>query len=177
MIKMFFKGMNKLFETERCFIRTFQKSDYIDVKKLYVDEEVRRFLGGTRQENSIEIVLKEMLNSSADSFYWIVREKRTDNFIGLVSLDPHHDGVDYEISYQFLPSWWGKGYATEVAHLIIKYALNELNLSKVIAETQTANTPSCRLLERLGMELERTINRFGAEQAIYSIKSPNLPKN
>lgn len=168
--------MNKLFETERCFIRTFQKSDYIDVKKLYVDEEVRKFLGGTRQENSIEIVLDEMLNSSTDSFYWIVREKRADNFIGLVSLDPHHDGVYFEISYQFLPSWWGKGYATEVVHLIIKYALNELNLSKVIAETQTANTPSCKLLERLGMELERTINRFGAEQAIYSIKSPHLPK-
>jgi len=29
------------------------------------------------------------------------------------------------------------------------------------------------LLERVGMELERTINRFGAEQAIYFIQSKN----
>src|SRR3954452_17049237 len=101
-----------------------------------------------------------MFNSSDDSFYWVVREKQTHNFIGLVSLDTHHEGVNLEISYQFLPNWWGKGYATEVVRLIINYALNDLKLSMIVAETQTANTSSCRLLERLGMELERTIIRF-----------------
>lgn len=161
----------ELFETERCFMNTFQQSDYMDVKKLYVNQEVRKFLGGTRQENSIELVLNDMLNSGTDSMYWVVREKHTDDFMSLVSLDPHHDGDYLEISYQLLPNWWGKGYASEVVQLLIHYALNELNLSKVIAETQTANTSSCKLLERLGMELERTISRFGAEQAIYSIQS------
>lgn len=159
-----------MFETERCYLNAFQKSDYIDVKKLYVNQEVRKFLGGTRQENSINVVLDEMLHSSEDSFYWVVREKHTNQFIGLVSLDPHHEGVYLEISFQFLPDWWGKGYALEVVQLIIHFALNELNLFKVIAETQTANTASCRFLERLGMKLERTISRFGAEQALYSIK-------
>lgn len=53
--------------------------------------------------------------------------------------------------------------------MIINYALNELNLSRVVAETQTANTSSCRLLERVGMEIEKISIRFGAEQAIYSI--------
>lgn len=161
----------ELFETERCFMNTFQKSDYMDVKKLYVNQKVRKYLGGTRQDNSIEQVLDDMLNSGTDSIYWVVREKHTEDFIGLVSLDPHHDGVYLEISYQLLPNWWGKGYASEAVQLLIHYALNELNLSKVIAETQTANTSSCKLLERLGMELERTISRFGAEQAIYSIHS------
>ncbi|RDW14948.1 GNAT family N-acetyltransferase [Oceanobacillus chungangensis] len=160
-----------MFETQRCFINTFHKTDYVDVRKLFANQDVRKFLGGVRQEYSIEVSLDAMLNSSDDYFYWVVREKHTDNFMGLVSLDPHHEGLYLEISYQFLPNWWGKGYATEVVQLIINYALYELNLSKVVAETQTANTSSCRLLERLGMELERTISRFEAEQAIYSIKS------
>ncbi|WP_338786346.1 GNAT family N-acetyltransferase [Metabacillus sp. FJAT-53654] len=56
----------------------------------------------------------------------------------MVSLDPHHEGSYLEISYQLLPIWWGKGYATEVVKLIIHYALNELNLTKVVAETQSA---------------------------------------
>ena len=94
--------------------------------------------------------------------------------MGLVSLDPHHEGVHLEISYQFLPCWWGKGYATEVLQVIINFALDDLNLSKVVAETQTTNKSSCRLLERLGMELERTIIRFGAEQAIYAINRHSL---
>ncbi|MFF2449559.1 GNAT family N-acetyltransferase [Neobacillus sp. NPDC058068] len=165
-----------MFETDRCFINIIQESDYFDVKKLYVNQEVRRYLGGIRQEDSIREVMDEMLNSSDDSFYWVVREKHADNFIGLVSLDPHHERVYMEISYQFLPNWWGSGYATEVVQVILTFALNELNLAKIVAETQTANKFSCRLLERVGMELERTISRFGAEQAIYSIRSSNFKK-
>ncbi|WP_445677914.1 GNAT family N-acetyltransferase [Robertmurraya sp. FSL R5-0851] len=157
-----------MFETERCLIHTLQRSDTMDVKKLYINQEVRKYLGGTREEHSIEQVLEDMLNAGSNSLYWVVREKHTEDFIGLVSLDPHHDGVYQEISYQLLPYWWGKGYASEAVQVLLNYALNELNLSKIIAETQTANTSSCKLLERLGMELERTVCRFGAEQAIYS---------
>jgi hypothetical protein len=61
--------------------------------------------------------------------------------------------------------------------MILNFALNELDLAKVVAETQTANKSSCRLLERVGMEWERTISRFGAEQAIYSVQSKNQGGN
>ncbi|MCA1030324.1 GNAT family N-acetyltransferase [Bacillus timonensis] len=160
-----------MFATERCFINTFNKTDYADVKKLFLNQDVRKYLGGIRDEESIQVVLNSMLNPPDNSFYWVVREKQTDNFIGMVSLDPHHD-MDYlELSYELLPIWWGKGYATQVVKRIIHYALNELNLPKVLAETQTANKSSCRLLEKVGMEVERKLFRFGAEQAIYSIKS------
>ncbi|HWK21450.1 GNAT family N-acetyltransferase [Bacillus sp. J37] len=158
-----------MFETKRCIIKPFKKTDYADVKKIYINHKVRKYLGGIREEDSIKEVLDGMLTMRQDSYYWVVREKQSDSFIGLVSLDPHHEGLNLEISYQFLPNWWGSGYATEVIRVIINYALNELNLSKVVAETQTANTSSCRLLERVGMEIEKIIIRFGAEQAIFSI--------
>ncbi|QVY62553.1 GNAT family N-acetyltransferase [Cytobacillus gottheilii] len=160
-----------MFETERCLIRSLQESDFVDVKKIFANKEVRKYLGGIRQDDAIEAGLDEMLNSSDNSFYWVVREKHTDEFIGLISLDPHHDGDYLEISYQLLPHWWGAGYATEVVQVIITFALHELKLPKIVAETQTANTSSCRLLEKLGMELERTTSRFGAEQAIYCIRT------
>ncbi|MDX5476316.1 MAG: GNAT family N-acetyltransferase [Bacillaceae bacterium] len=161
-----------MFETERCYINTLREPDYIEVKELYENEEVRKYLGGIRSENSFKEVFEEMLNSAGEgSYYWIVRDKYSDKFVGLVSLDPHHEGVHLEISYQFLPNWWGKGYAKEVVTWIVNYALNELKQSKVLAETQTANKSSCILLEKIGMKLERKVNRFGAEQAIYSIES------
>lgn len=163
--------MGYLFETKRCLINTFQKFDYDEVKLLYMNQEVRNFLGGIREEDSIIEVLNEMLHSNADSYYWVVREKRTEAFIGLVSLTPHHDGLYLEVSYQFLPNWWGAGFATEVVQEIINFAIYELKLTKVVAETQTANISSCKLLEKLGMKLERKVIRFGAEQAIYSFDS------
>lgn len=112
-----------------------------------------------------------MLNPPDNAFYWVIREKQTDHFIGMVSLDPHHDGSYLEVSYQLLPNWWGKGYASEAVQRMIRFAFNELKQKKLVAETQTANISSCRLLEKLGMNLERKITRFGAEQAIYSLKS------
>lgn len=159
-----------MFKTERCTIKRLQESDLNDVKKIYANHEVREFLGGIRNKESVRGIVEEMLTSSPESFHWVVREKQTESMIGLVSLDLHHEGVYQEVSYQFLPCWWGKGYASEVVSVIIHFALNELNLSTIVAETQTANQASCKLLERLGMEFERTTVRFGAEQAIYSIR-------
>jgi ribosomal-protein-alanine N-acetyltransferase len=54
--------------------------------------------------------------------------------------------------------------------VIIPYALNDLSLTKIVAETQTANTASCRLLEKVVMKKEQILFRFGAEQAIYSLQ-------
>lgn len=163
-------------ETVRCVIHTMQKSDVHDVRKLYVNREVRQYLGGICNENSIKESMTSMLCSNEDIYYWVVRERSTNQFIGLFSLDLHHDGEHREISYQILPSWWGKGYATEVVREIIEYCFNELKLSKIVAETQTANIASCRLLEKLGMKVERIVYRFGAEQVIYSIASDSVRK-
>lgn len=159
-----------MLETKRCTIRPLQKSDYMDVKALYINEEVRRYLGGVVPEQYIELGFEDSLRANQDGLNGVIREKETNYFIGLVSLNLHHDGAFYEVSYQLLPSWWGNGYATEAVQCVIEYAFNELKLPKIIAETQTANASSIRLLEKLGMTFEKTLVRFEAEQAIYSIE-------
>ncbi|WP_419875495.1 GNAT family N-acetyltransferase [Candidatus Pristimantibacillus sp. PTI5] len=74
-----------------------------------------------------------------------------------------------EDSYEFLPNSWGHGYAEEVIRRLILYVFKELNQSKLIAETQSANRSSCRLLEKVGMKAEQTLYRFGDKQLIYGI--------
>ncbi|MCP1355247.1 GNAT family N-acetyltransferase [Aneurinibacillus migulanus] len=160
-----------MLETNRCLLTKLQQANYEDVKKLYVNEEVRKYLGGTLKEETIKKSFFKMVQPTIDSLYWVAREKHSNEFIGLISLDTHHDGTSTEVSYQLLPQWWGAGYATELVKEIIDYAFNQLNLPEVIAETQTANNASRRLLERLGMELVQTVQRFGEEQAIYIIKN------
>ncbi|GED17964.1 GNAT family N-acetyltransferase [Aneurinibacillus migulanus] len=160
-----------MLETNRCLLTKLQQANYEDVKKLYVNEEVRKYLGGTLKEETIKKSFFKMVQPTIDSLYWVAREKHSNEFIGLISLDTHHDGTSTEVSYQLLPQWWGAGYATELVKEIIDYAFNQLNLPEVIAETQTANNASRRLLERLGMELVQTVQRFGEEQAIYGIKN------
>lgn len=109
---------------------------------------------------------------TTDSCFWVVRLKSNNQLIGLVSLDKHVDGGT-EVSYEFLPNYWGQGYATEVINRVIKFAFEELGIDKLLAETQTANVNSCKLLDRVGMRLERKVQRFGAEQGIFSVGKLN----
>lgn len=141
------------------------------VQRLYVNEKVRRHLGGTRTNKEINSMFSSM-KKCKNGLYWGVHEKTSHRFIGLVSITPHHDNDDQEISYQFLPEWWGSGYATEVIKQMIDYAFNELQITKLIAETQIANIASCKLLQRVGMMHKTTITRYGAKQAIYYIIAP-----
>ncbi|WP_246317045.1 GNAT family N-acetyltransferase [Paenibacillus agri] len=157
-------------ETHRCNLTRLQQSDYQAVKTLYGNEQVRTYLGGAiPEEHALNKFLDILQRSETDSYYWTVRLKISNEFIGLVSLEQHVDGQDTEISYELLPHSWGHGYAKEAVAQVLTYAFNELNLNRVIAETQTANHSSCKLLERVGMKLDRKIMRYDAEQALYGI--------
>ena len=65
----------------------------------------------------------------------------------------------------------GYGYGEEVIKRIINYAFEELKLTRIVAETQSANKASCKLLKKIGMKLEQSVERFGAEQYIFSISN------
>ena len=123
------------------------------------------------ERNLVESRFSNMLKPDVSALRWAIRSKANRSFIGLVTLDKHRDGEDTEISFELLPEWWGQGYATEAVRAVIDYALKDLELPRVIAETQAANIASRRLLERLGMHPKQTVVRFGAKQIIYSTRN------
>lgn len=163
-----------MIETNRCKIDILQDSDYEKVRELFANEKVRKFLGGIVSSESFNNSFDNMLTCNENSYYWVVRLKYNNETIGLVSLDKHHDGFSTEASYQFMPQYWGYGYAEEVITRIIDYAFNELMIKKIVAETQSANKASCKLLRKIGMSLEQVVSRFGAEQYIFSISKDSV---
>jgi ribosomal-protein-alanine N-acetyltransferase len=166
-----------MIKTNRCLLVQLQESDFNDIEKLYINSEVRKYLGGMIDKKTFEVNFSDMLNAKEDTFNWVVRENSNNEFIGLISLHSSHDGTCTEVSYQLLPKWWGKGIATEAVDSVIHFAFTELNLSSLIAETQVLNLSSRRLLEKLGMKLDKKIMRFGAEQAIYCIERNSHVRN
>ncbi|EKN42484.1 hypothetical protein N452_10960 [Clostridium botulinum A2 117] len=158
-----------MIKTNRCKMGKVQDSDYEKIKELYTDEKVRKFLGGIVSNEKFNSSFNDMLTCDDNSFYWVVRLKDNNEVIGLASLDKHHDGLSTEVSYQFMPQYWGYGYAEEVVRRIIDYAFDELIIKKIVAETQSANKASYKLLKKVGMSLEQIVSRFGTEQYIFSI--------
>jgi RimJ/RimL family protein N-acetyltransferase len=152
-----------------------QLADYDDVMSLYQNEHVRRFLGGTLTDAQFRPRFEKLCNQASEGeYYWVIRHSYDQAFMGLISIDPHHDGDAFELSYQLLPQWWGSGYADEVSRLFLHYAFTELGLPKIVAETQAANAASRRLLEKLGMKITSTVERFGECQYIYSLSRDTM---
>ncbi len=108
------------------------------------------------------------LKGPANVGIWIVTLRSNRTGIGVVILAPHHDDTDFEVSYMFRKRNWGDGLATEAVTCVVDHAVREAGLSHVIAETQSANRASCRLLHRLNMVEIKRVERFGAEQIVYS---------
>jgi [ribosomal protein S5]-alanine N-acetyltransferase len=154
--------------TERCRLDPLSESDAPDILRLLQSPECREYLGGPIDPAAFPDRLRAMLADEA-THQWVVRLRDARDFAGLLSFGPHHDGQDQEVSYQFLPEFWGQGLAVESLRALLPEALNRLDLNTVIAETQTANTRSTRLLENLCFQHERTLIRFNAEQAIYRL--------
>ena len=158
--------MNTDIETARCGLVWPTAEDRDEFAKLYQCESGRRYLGGPRVGAAFDGIFARMLASRSPTS-WTVRLKGDRSFIGWLALHPHHDGQDTEVSYQFLPEFWGRGLARETVGAVVDHARNTLALPRVVAEIQTANLRSRRLLESLGFEPLRTVRRFDEDQTIY----------
>lgn len=58
------------------------------------------------------------------------------------------------LGWAFHPDAGGRGLATEAVAELVRHAFEDLGLRRVMAECFTANEPSWRLMERLGMRRE-----------------------
>lgn len=149
--------------TERLTLRPFVEADKSAIIALRTDELVRRFLGGAMGPEAAEEIRSATVGEQWGVFGVVLDEP--ENVIGAVSFGRQHG--ELEISYEFLPDYWGKGLATEAVGAALGWVTAHTDADEIIAVTQTANMPSVALLERLGFERERTFEEFDAEQGQF----------
>jgi len=152
--------------TSRCTIAELDSIDIDEAVKLFLDEDVRRYLGGTVDKN-LALEKLHFWIQDKNSLYLAVRMTGTQTFVGIISITDHHDGVFKELSYQYLDEFWNSCNPTKTLGAILEYLKNNSEIIELIAETQSKNTRSCRLLEKLGFGLDDTVHRFGELQNIY----------
>ena len=154
--------------TRRLSLTPLTPKDEAIVVDLLSNPQVRQYLGGPVPPAQRVARFQTYLKPPSGIGLWTIRQAELPEAIGLISLAPHHNDIDWEISYQLDPDHWNNGFATEAVGEVIAHAQNTLELPRVVAETQVANTASCRLLSRLGLFEIEQLERFGARQAIYS---------
>jgi RimJ/RimL family protein N-acetyltransferase len=78
--------------------------------------------------------------------------------IGICGLIQRESLPDVDVGFAFLPEYWGKGYGYESASAVLAYGKREFALKRIVAITSPDNRQSIRVLERLGMTLEGSLD-------------------
>jgi ribosomal-protein-alanine N-acetyltransferase len=96
-------------------------------------------------------------------------DPRHGTFVGRAGLRNYEiEGVDeIELLYALAPSWWGRGYATEIGRALLDLAFGRLAAASVIAYTMPHNVRSRRVLDKLGFRHERDFIHDDQPHVLY----------
>lgn len=93
---------------------------------------------------------------------------------GGVAWRKYLDDDALNLGYRLAASAWGQGYATEVAQAALSFALDELAAPEVLAIVRPLNTPSIRVLEKIGMRRVGTLDDVpGQEESLLFCANPS----
>lgn len=106
---------------------------------------------GDRGVRTLEQAQGYIADRFAGKAWWVVREGASGEPLGLCGVVPTRPGLETpDLGYAFLARHSGKGYATEAAKAVLGHARGPLGFSRLAAITTLSNTPSQRVLEKLG---------------------------
>ncbi len=136
-------------------LRGYRDADADALLALFGDADVTRYWSQepwTQLQQARDYLDRMRAERRTSEFYqWAIASNADDALIGTMSLfelnRTHRRGM---IGYAVLPSMQGRGHASEAMRLMIDFAWNTLDLRRLEADTDPANTPSHRLLQRVG---------------------------
>lgn len=140
-----------IIETDRLLLRPIRTSDADDVFEWTGDAVVNRYMPYPLYTNADDV--KKWIASLRDDHIEFVFVLKSENkVIGAGSVhDTGGDGV-YELGYNLNRKYWNKGYATEAAKAMLKWAHDELDIHEFKACHATANAASGKVLKKCGFE-------------------------
>lgn len=130
-------------------------------------------LGGVRSDEETHAFLNEKIaHYQEHGFgYWMFRDRQNSRFVGRGGIQhvKIEGKLEVEIGYTVRFSEWGKGYATEIAGALLRYAFDELELDNIVAFTLTTNGGSQRVMQKMGFDFERKFEHKGDPHVLYRI--------
>ncbi|CAD0226691.1 GNAT family N-acetyltransferase [Planktothrix agardhii] len=175
--------MDIFLETKRLILRQFTELDADFLWNLDNDPRVMKYINGghptPKEVIQTQTLPRFMRYYSRYSYFgvWAVVEKATGELMGWVHFFPAIDHPfavalnlvqpnEIALGYRFIYNSWGKGYATESCQILVDQGFSEWRVKRVIAWALVANKGSIRVMEKLGLTLEKQF-RFSQHQLPY----------
>ena len=144
-------------ETERLILRAWRPEDRAPFAALNADPEVMRYFRSTFSRELSDAAVDRIIDHfDRHGFGWWAVEIRDDSsFAGMVGLQvpafEAHFTPCVEIGWRLAREHWGRAYAPEAAQAALAFGFEAAGLGEIVSFTTTANTPSRRVMEKIGM--------------------------
>lgn len=156
--------------TDRLWMRPYAAEDVDALHRLWCDPDVRRYLFDD------QIVPREFVAEEIDRNFaarrwgqWSVFERDTQDLIGFGGFRVMDGSIAPQLIYGLAPHCWGQGLATEMALVLIDFGFEECGFKQIVGSTDFANAASRRVLEKVGMRLQKRIDQNGLEIVYFAI--------
>ena len=150
-----------ILETARLVLRPLTMGDVEFMVGMWSDPGVNQFIGGPKTPAEIRRKIQDAVDHQQVHGFarWAVTLKRNSDLIGLCG--PMLRLIDkvneVELGYAFPRMYWGLGYATEAAGASLEHCRRALGHQRVVAIIHPDNHASIRVISKIGMHFERSI--------------------
>jgi RimJ/RimL family protein N-acetyltransferase len=159
--------------TARLLLRGFRHEDLDAYAEMVADPEVMQFIGDgqilDRKQAWRNMAMVTGHWQLRGYGLWAVEEQSTSAMIGRIGLWNPEGWPQMEVGWTLRRAYWGQGFAVEAAQASIDYAVTVLKEHHLISLIKPANQASIRVAERLGEELEGTLELHRETVLVYGM--------
>lgn len=161
----------KILETPRTYVREFVSEDSGCLAKILADARAMAYapMAPTTDESvAVGFIERHRRNYALHGMSaWAVILKEGDVFVGQSGLLRHER--DVELFFSFLPEFWGRGLATEVACACRDHAFDQLGLDRLISIIHPDNQAALAVATKVGMKPMGAIRMWDRDNALFEI--------
>jgi RimJ/RimL family protein N-acetyltransferase len=167
--------------TGRLLIRDWEEDDAKAALEIYGSADVAQWLSPAIDKVTDAATMRMILqawieaqpNFVVPAGRWAVVREEDGEVVGglLIRLLPPYE-EDLEIGWQFKPTAWGQGFATEASRALMKWAFDQGGIDELFAVARPHNKRAIATAGRLGMEwVGETDKYYDLNLQVYRIRA------
>lgn len=180
-----FSALKVVIETQRLSIRSYKDEDFESSAMLYSHEKLTKYFDQGKPKSRLEV--ESLINNIGTKYFnmgepfglFSIFQKKDMAFIGHIDLIPIDEPGSVEIGCIFDRRYHNQGFCSEAVRAFIFTYIESLNnegfksngfvINKIIATVHPSNYASKRIIQNIGMTLDKSEERFGHPRLWFSL--------